>query len=221
MQRGVQHLYKDFNFAVIVRLCKNFFHFAENIILICAYVPPEGSVVYGIDGGNGIDLLKQKILEINTLYPNDKICLMGDLNARTGQRNDYFDDGVTGMIGMEWYDTDDFEIARKSKDRVVNRFGVSLIEMCMELGIHIVNGRMPQDIAGEFTFINKNGCSVIDYVLLSSSLFKNIKSFTVLPNDVSCHFPLKMEMNLGKNGTTDVTQKKPKISHIIDVGGIL
>ena len=67
----------------------------------------------------------------------------GDLNARTGNANDYLiDDGVDFLPQMEWYDVSNFTIPRTSEDNIINNFGRSLLTLCQELDIHIVNGRV-------------------------------------------------------------------------------
>ncbi len=187
---AVTRLCEDFNLAVIVRLASDVLKLPANVILVCAYIPPEGSVSYETNECNGIEMLKEKMLEISSLYPDDVWCLLGDFNARTGQRQDFIIDGFQNVPGMEWYIGEEFNVERFSKDKVVNKFGISLLEMCIELNLHIANGRVEGDNNGEFTFINRNGHSVIDYVMTSTEMFNWITSVEVLSLDVGCHFPL-------------------------------
>ena len=191
-EKGIQRLYKDFDYATICKLDKEFFNLDRNIILICAYLPPEGSVAYTDgDESNGIELLHNKILEIQNDFYSDHLLIMGDLNARIGDRKDFINDGVNKIPNMDWYTESDFCIPRKSKDNSINNFGKSLIDLCTETDIHIFNGRMGSDKAGEFTNITENGCSVVDYIMGTSDIFEYISEFQVL-NDmaVSNHRPL-------------------------------
>lgn len=208
--KSVTHLCVDYNLAVILSINGAMFNLATNIILVCTYVPPEGSVFYAnseIDEDNGIDLLKDKIIELKGTYPNAMWCMFGDFNARTSQKPDYINDECNNVPGMEWYIGDDFMMKRQSKDHVVNKFGNSLIDMCIELNMHITNGRFAGDEKGEFTFINQNGCSVIDYGVMSTELFSLVHDFAVLTMDVGCHFPILCTLKCHKdvyNGNVDV-----------------
>jgi hypothetical protein len=61
--------------------------------------------------------------------------------------------------------------------KVPNSFGRRILELCKSTGLRICNGRFGVD-SSKFTFQNKNGCSVIDYLLISSdciySLIKQV-----------------------------------------------
>ncbi len=69
---------------------------------------------------------------------------------------------------MEWYSVDYFDVNRQSKDETVNAFGKSLVSLCRELGVHVLNGRGTGDETGEFTYVSKVGCSVVDYILVDT-----------------------------------------------------
>ena len=78
------------------------------------------------------------------LSGNENFSLLGfsDLNARTGKELDYIiDDNVEWISGLEWYTASDFSRRKKSKDNHVNIFGRTLLNLCEELDVHIVNGR--------------------------------------------------------------------------------
>jgi len=53
-----------------------------------------------------------------------------------------------------------------------NAFGQSLIELCCTYGVHILNGRLYDDIVGNFTCLTHNGASVVDYHIALSELFQ-------------------------------------------------
>ena len=50
--------------------------------------------------------------------------------------------------------------------------GRKLIEFCELKNFEILNGKFGLDIRGEFTFINKQGSSVIDYTLASEGILR-------------------------------------------------
>ena len=51
-------------------------------------------------------------------------------------------------------------------DKVVNNYGLKLLEICKILGIHIVNGRFVSDSVGNMTYVSHSGCSVVDYFII-------------------------------------------------------
>merc|ERR1711867_109209 len=96
----------------------------------------------------------------------------------------------------------------------VDKYGKKLIQLCVTLGINIVNGRAERD-AGIGKFTTRNN-SVIDYALASPDLFSYIQGFeiqefnTVL-SDV--HAPLSLELKCKKIATSEPKIKispKPK-----------
>ena len=130
MSAYVNRLDKDFQFAVILKLSG--IQFGHDIILVCSYIFPEGSNRY-VTEQNGIEILKEKMTELKAEHGDSKLVVMGDLNARIGHEQDFiWDDNVTFMNNMDWYEVDTFDVRRHSKDNVVNKFGKSLIEMCCE-----------------------------------------------------------------------------------------
>jgi len=61
--------------------------------------------------------------------------------------------------------------------------------MCKTYDLYITNGRFG---AGDFTFINQNGASVIDFFIVSKHLLTNTISFQVLSATESCHLPISL-----------------------------
>ena len=53
------------------------------------------------------------------------------------------------------------------------------MNLCQESGLRILNGRTIGDLSGKFTCITYNGCSVVDYILVSNDLVNIIGDFTV------------------------------------------
>ena len=56
---------------------------------------------------------------------------------------------------------------------------MDLIDMCVSLDLTILNGRSVGDPFGEFTSIQPKGNSVVDYLITSDSLTKDISIFKV------------------------------------------
>ena len=106
---------------------------------------------------------------------NDKVFLMGDFNARTGEMSDYIllDDEVSALP------------ERKNKDRKVNNNGRQLVNLCKITDLVIVNGRTGFDRSGEYTCLNYNGSSVVDYMIVDQAMFDQICDFKVETFDPS------------------------------------
>ena len=139
-------------------------------------------------------MLDDALQYVTTTSEDCNPILMGDLNARTQGLCDYLiDDSVEHTQVGDWYPADDFDLPRNSCDLGdVNKYGQSLISLCHSRNIHLANGRMESDQNGNYTCIAPNGCSVVDYIILSSELLRVLIDFDVVPYDSdSCHLPLR------------------------------
>ena len=136
-------------------------------MIVCfLYISPEGSTIYNEETGyNGIEIFDNKLFQMVHQYPDADIMLAGDFNARCGDYQDILLNDESDL-----YESDLFELRRKSKDLNHISFGLSLIELCKTYGIHILNGRSPWDRDGEITCVANDGCSIVDYFIVSSSL---------------------------------------------------
>ena len=191
---GVKRIKETFKYAITLLLDGDFFGLGQDMLLFCVYLPPQGSTSYEEDQENGVDLLENHIAA--TLADQDgecSLCILGDLNARTGALRDYVvDDGAAHLPIQDWYPESDFSVPRNSRDAETepNSFGRSLIQLCHALDIHMLNGRSPQDPDGEFTFVSDSGCSLVDYVLVQPEYYHQIIDFRVDKEDDSDHYPL-------------------------------
>ena len=63
-----------------------------------------------------------------------------------------------------------------------------MLQLCQESGLRIFNGRYDGDKDGNFTFVGNRGSSVVDYVISTPNLMKNVSYFHVhCPNILSDH----------------------------------
>ena len=138
--------------------------------------------------------------------------LNGDLNSRTSNvaqpvSNDeeLFDDVLD----------DDSCITRQSQDNVINPFGSSLLYMCNTLDLCIINGTCSGDRHGAYTYISDNGCSVIDYFLLSKVLYANVFDMCELEvvERTECkHLPVRLVIKThNENCAADNKEQKTTI----------
>ena len=67
-------------------------------------------------------------------------------------------------------------------DTKANTYGKLLLELCKNTGLIIANGRLYQDKhRGSFKFFNRNGSSVIDYMLFEPNCLSMINTFAIIP----------------------------------------
>ena len=73
---------------------------------------------------------------------------------------------------------------RHSQDHTSNQHGHQLLQCLRVADLKIVNGRLGSDAGiGNFTCINANGQSMVDYAIMSTSLLPNVKFFEVVVLD--------------------------------------
>ena len=98
-------------------------------MLFFVYLPPEGLPRYS-DEKNGVEILKDVIFETKAKYGHFYIVIVGDVNSRIGNEQDFIlDDHIRFSQNMDYYPVDLFNISRKSRDEIVNNFGRSLLSL--------------------------------------------------------------------------------------------
>ena len=110
----------------------------------------------------------------------DKILLLGDFHARTkylnlkGMSEDSIDDNYLKKQKCGFVNH-----FRASKDGVVNTRGRLFLDFLASTNLSLLNGCVIGDIMGEFTSVNYNGSSVVDYIAVSHSLRNYVINFNV------------------------------------------
>ena len=155
----------------------------RDLFLGACYLQPHGSKVLQRLDVNPHDHLEADIIQIAAL---GDIILAGDLNARSGSRAE---DGVdiNGVNAILATMDPELDFAREllggcrnvklpprvSMDRTVNACGRRLLSTCSMGDLAVLNGRLPGDGEGRFTFKSKarvNACSVVDYFIATPTL---------------------------------------------------
>jgi hypothetical protein len=97
---------------------------------------------------------------IIVFVPLHFITVMGDLNARTSDDNDFIqNDSNDNTVPQHDDYTPDVEIINLfSRDTVLLSRGRALHDMCIQTGLRILNGRCIGDLTGNFTCHNFHGC---------------------------------------------------------------
>ena len=123
-----------------------------------------------------------------------RVLVTGDLNARTGTREDCFiynsNNDITPMISNDVNNNENVFVdedflgtnitkGRKNKDSNVNDYGIKLLNLCYSANLLILNGRAYEDAGGAHTFCNSKGMSTIDYVLCDRHVLNYVTMFKV------------------------------------------
>ena len=156
-----------------VKLKKSFFNINQDLYICAIYNPPPSST-YSVRQHIGpLEKIEEDIIKYSKI---GDIMLMGDINARTSNAPDYIcgDSDIAIPIYI-----DDTIPPRNSLDRVLDNRGKHLLEICIQSHLCILNGRCLGDTLGNFTCHNYNGSSVVDYSIVSETLYKNIIYFNV------------------------------------------
>ena len=160
---------------VSFELCKStqWFSCDEHILgsktLFCSvYIECEGSKYFNRHAYDEIE-------EAMIMFDFENVCIMGDFNSRTGGMSDLITniESVDSPFDFNIYDLPE----RISLDTHTNTMGYQFISFCKSCQLATANGRLNGDNPGKLTCKN---ASVVDYVLLSHSLFDHAIDFTVL-----------------------------------------
>ena len=220
-------------------------------IYACVCYIPHGSSSYFLhEGGKTVselsldahyDILREGIVKFGA---KGEVLIMGDLNARTGQIDDRCDDQDRqiweSMEGMGISVPPTFTnqqginrlvLKRCSMDKIANSSGERLLGLCKDLGLVILNGRLPGDMVGSCTYfqhgVKNNPSSLIDYFVASprlvfsasdevregSSLWvQSIASNPFRPSGNSRfdHVPLILSVKVAQCGDTDANLRRSK-----------
>ena len=168
------------------KLDKNFFGLKQYLYLCNCYIQPETSEVHKAGGKSYFEILKDEVVKFGT---QGEIILFGDMNSQTGELKEKYtdlDDDITvrEQIYIERVSsTEGLENKirdRNNEDTRVNSYGRKLISLTEQAHLAIVNGRKLGDTLGKTICVTYNGMSTVDYCIVSTSMFDEIVSFSVL-----------------------------------------
>ncbi|KAJ7319974.1 hypothetical protein JRQ81_019485 [Phrynocephalus forsythii] len=121
-----------------------------------------------LDRFNCIEVLERS-------FPSSNFILAGDFNARVGSNNEIFLKalGMDDEASIPYWCT----LSRRSKDH--NVAGAELAKLCTLFSQCWLNGLTEFPEADKFTHITCNGSSVIDYILVSTTIIDKVSDFAV------------------------------------------
>ena len=214
----ISHVPLRFENIVAVEISKSLVGCSKDVLLICAYLPPQDSRFWNIsENGFGIEVLEECMIDLYEKKGDCYFMVCGDLNARTGNENykgevECLEDITVGGDSSNVIESEERNIyARRSDDTELNMFGRQLLEVCEMLQCIILNGMCAKGFDDSLTYVSSTGGSVIDYFLASCDLFEEsmIHDFRVCSVIYSTHFPISIKLGADskeKNYTNAVKQ---------------
>lgn len=184
----------------------------DNLLLIAAYLPPYSSPYYNSSNyESGIDLLEHFMIFITEKIPDANIILCGDLNSRISNlqpisESDIIDKYVDQNNNTLCFDYDCYD--RCSQDKEVNIYGRGLFDLCVIYDLIVLNGFCQSDSLGAFTYVSKQGSSVIDFFIVSTPFLNYDIDMEVINSSFSCHLPVVLSLNF----------KAPIVNSDVDIG---
>lgn len=136
----------------------------SDLYLGCVYIPPNNSSFHRV---YNCDIFNELESQITTYLAKGKVMLLGDINARTSNRDDLiFNDFINCDILSEVFELLTYEIdkplpVRINPDKVVNEYGSKLLSLCKSSGLRILNGRHKHALDRDYTFCGARGLSVV------------------------------------------------------------
>ena len=173
LKRGISILQGKSEDFFWLKLNKNFFNIKLDLYICAVYDPPPSST-YSLR--QQIDPLEKIEEDIIAYSKKGNIMLVGDFNARTNKYPDSVNYDSDTIIPI--YHNDNIP-NRMSQDKVIDNRGKHLLEICVQSHLRILNGRCLGDTLGKYTCHTYNGSSVVDYSIISESIYNDILYFHV------------------------------------------
>ena len=173
---------------------KSFLNWVKDIYVCGVYIPPCNSKYFDLEI---FDQLEQDIVPFRT---TGSVILMGDFNSRTGKYSHTVSQEGNSIITNDQSESAFQPAQRNIFGNALNRHGKKLLEICKNLDLRIVNGRVNGDTLGRPTFhgtSGTSGTSVIDYLICDQCTFLNVANFVVKrPSYLSDHSAIVVWLNL-------------------------
>lgn len=211
LRNGVKLLKNTSSEFQWVKLSKDHFGFDKDLFICFSYISP--CVFHNKSDSDSLEAI---IRDIHTLKNSGHILLCGDLNARTGLDLDFVQNDNDKHIPLDpSYIIDSNVLQRCSEDVKVDDRGKQVNELCISSRMRILNGRILGDSFGKFTCQKPTGASVVDYMVASDELLKDINYFHVhpfMPLFSDCHSKISVSIKssvINKQSLNNKNEKMP------------
>ena len=163
--------------CLAIRIQGSILNYEKDLYVLMVYIPPKGSSYLKANAIQPFDLLRSSYAKIPT---DAHVVLLGDFNAHTnsqsGDSTEIHPSVLPDMNLTSCYN----QPARLSLDkRPVDSYGRQLLQFCDDRNMSILNGCAPGDTQGYFTYERGICRSVIDYGLVSQSIWPCVRNFQV------------------------------------------
>lgn len=214
-------------FFTISKVIYGFESHDDDLVCGIVYIPPQGSKYASDDP-------YLEIQEDIFRYCSDlkHVLLFGDFNSRCKKLPDFvkFDEYISDVHGLQqlydenvnvlnYFERYDVPLDRNSADDTANSYGYSLLELCRNNNLFILNGRIGTDYTNPSpTCKNK---STVDYFISSAYVLPNIKDFNIcefspLFSDVHCPVSLTIDIEHESEFNLPIHTKDEKIPKLWD-----
>lgn len=162
----------------------------KGFILVFVYLNPNFDIM------EYINMLDNLVTDLDTRFPDSKIFLAGDFNARIGDLNS-LNEQEEGLIFENLVITAE----RSTLDISANERGIRLTEFLSSVGFFVINGRSCSDSPAQFTFLgNNSNKSTIDLVWANLKALPEVidlkVSDTIITSD---HLPVCLWLDIFRN----------------------
>ena len=149
------------------------------------YIPPKESTYQ-----KAANFHEELLGEIQERMVKGQVIIAGDLNSRSSNLLDYVPSDGDGV------DFPCVTCPRYNVDATVNNYGRKLIELCINSGLQILNGRnLFSNDTNQFTCFRHNGNSAVDILMTSAEFISRVTTFVILARNVnSDHRPISFEI---------------------------
>lgn len=165
------------------RLDRGYFKLERDVFICFVYISPQNSSYTKKTNCDKV-IFEKLERDISNFSKKGDVMIMGDLNAHINKDDkDYIlndsdhiiDDFLPGN-----YEADSIHKLRNTElHQKTNEYGRSVLDLCCEAQLRILNGRTIGDSMGKITYHNYIGASIDDYCLCSSNFLQNIASFSI------------------------------------------
>ena len=186
---------------------------SKDVLFSFTYIPPYNSNAYKHENCKGIDMIENYLLNCDINLNDVLLSVIGDMNARTAELNDFIPETHIPPDLEEFNDILCSQIdTRVSCDTVSNKWGDDLLNFCITHSLLIMNGRCGSDKEnGNFTFMGHMGNSVIDYFICVDELFDKVLDFKISELSESSHFPLELYFKSVQNSRDTHKESTPEL----------
>lgn len=123
--------------------------------------------------------------------PREMVWIGGNFNARTGEKaGEWIGEGMV------------------LKDKTENKEGEEMLKKIIEVGLYIGNGYLKGDQEGQWAYLENNGRSIIDYVLLNGGGMEMTDSLRIERKISSGQLTVVVEMKRGEGNNVGMEKKE-------------